>query len=63
MHTTESRGAVDVAKKALVLLVIGFAIFYLLTAPEGAADSVKGAFTAVLDGFEQVMRFFNRLVS
>lgn len=51
------------AKKALALLVLGFAAFYLLTAPEGAAESVRGAFAAVIDGFGQVMRFFDRLVA
>lgn len=48
-------------RKVIVLLAIGFAAFYLLSAPVGAADSIKGAFTAVIDGFEQVMRFADRL--
>lgn len=49
------------AKKAIVLLVIGFAVYYLLTAPQGAADSVRGAFGAIIGGFGQVMTFVNRL--
>lgn len=48
-------------KKALVLLVIGFAVFYLLSTPEGAADAVRNAFSAVLEGFGQLMRFFSSL--
>lgn len=50
-------------KKALVLLVVAFCAYYLLTAPDGAADSVKTASGAVVDGCGQVLRFFNRLVS
>lgn len=48
-------------KKAIVLLAVGFAAYYLFTAPAGAADAVKGAADAVIDGFGQVMRFFDRL--
>lgn len=50
-----------VLKKVIALLVVGFAIYYLLTAPEGAALSVRNAFNAVLDGFSQVMVFVNKL--
>lgn len=48
-------------KKAIVLIVAGFAIFYLLTAPQGAADSVRGAFGAIIDAFGQLVTFINRL--
>lgn len=46
-----------------MLLVVGFAIYYLLTAPAGAADAVRNAFGAVLEGFGQVMVFANNLFS
>lgn len=50
-------------KKVLTLLVIGFAVYYLLTAPQGAADAVSNAFGAVIDGFGQVGVFVNELVA
>ncbi|MGA8987943.1 hypothetical protein [Aeromicrobium sp.] len=50
-------------KKVLTLLVVGFAIYYLLTAPAGAADAVSNAFGAVLDGFQQLGVFVNELVA
>jgi hypothetical protein len=55
-------GVVDVvAKKGLALLVAGFAAFYLLSQPESAADAVRGAVGAVMEGFEQIVRFITRL--
>lgn len=50
-----------VLKKVIALLVVGFAVYYLLTAPEGAAESVRNAFSAVMDAFSQVMVFVNKL--
>lgn len=52
-----------VAKKGLALLVVGFAAFYLLTQPESAADAVRGAVGAVIEAFEQLVRFITRLFS
>ena len=48
-------------KKVLVLLVAAFVVYYLLTAPAGAADAVNGAFSAVIDAFGQIFIFFERL--
>ena len=50
-------------KKVVTLLALGFVVYYLLTAPEGAAEAVKNASGAVIEGFGQVMRFFNELAS
>jgi hypothetical protein len=50
-----------VAKKALLLLVVAFAIFYVLARPAGAGDSVQGAAEALGEGFRQVIRFFTAL--
>lgn len=50
-------------KKVFVLLVAGFAVYYLLTAPEGAADAIRNAFNAVIDAFGQIMVFANNLRS
>lgn len=52
-----------VLKKVLVLLVAGFAVYYLLTAPEGAAVAIRNAFNAVIDAFGQIMVFSNKLLS
>ncbi|MGH3448594.1 MAG: hypothetical protein ACRDQA_17840 [Nocardioidaceae bacterium] len=51
----------DTVKKGVVLLAVAFGVFYLLTQPEGAADAIRGAFGAVKDGADQVVRFFNAL--
>jgi hypothetical protein len=50
-------------KKVLLLLVIGFAIFYLLTRPEGAATAVEDATAGVVGAFESFARFLSSLVS
>ena len=46
-----------------MLLVAGFAVYYLLTAPEGAAVAIRNAFNAVIDAFGQIMVFSNKLLS
>lgn len=51
----------DVARKAVVLLVIAFAAFYLVSQPEGAADAVRGALAAVVDAFDAIIRFSSAL--
>ncbi|MBA3234197.1 MAG: hypothetical protein H0T17_09685 [Propionibacteriales bacterium] len=53
----------DVAKKGITFLVLAFAVFYLLTQPEAAANAIKGAGQAVIDGFEQLVRFLSALAS
>jgi hypothetical protein len=52
-----------VLKKVAALLVIGFIVYYLLTAPAGAADAVSGAFDAVIDAFGQVGIFVDELAT
>lgn len=44
-------------------LVVIFALFYMITRPEAAADAVQGAFSAVWTGAEAVGRFFTSLAS
>ena len=51
----------DVARKAVYLLVIGFAVYYLVSQPEGAADAVRGALAAVGDAMNAIIRFFSAL--
>ncbi|HEX6327282.1 MAG TPA: hypothetical protein VFZ72_11995 [Jiangellaceae bacterium] len=48
-------------KKVLTVLAIAFAAYYLITAPEAAADAVSGAASAVASLFESVIRFFTEL--
>lgn len=50
-------------KKALVILVVGFAVFYLLTEPAAAADAIEGALDAVMEAFGAVAVFFEELIS
>lgn len=52
-----------VLKKGLVLLVVAFCVYYLLTAPAGAANAVSDAAGAVIDGFSQVGVFVNELIA
>ncbi len=52
-----------VVKKVIMLLVVGFGVYYLLTAPAGAADAVSNAAGAVMDAFSQVGVFVNELVA
>ncbi len=60
-HPIDNNG--DVLKKVITLLVVGFGVYYLLTAPAGAADAVSNAASAVIDAFSQVGVFVNELVA
>lgn len=50
-------------KKILTLLVVGFAVFYLLTEPAAAADAVSGAVEGVMHAFANVTVFVSQLAS
>jgi hypothetical protein len=52
-----------VLKKVIMLLVVGFAIYYLLTTPADAADAVSSAFSGTMDAFQRVGVFFDELVN
>ncbi len=52
-----------VLKKVFLLLLIGFAIYYLLSTPDDAADFVSSAFSGIIDAFQQVGVFFNELTN
>jgi hypothetical protein len=52
-----------VLKKVIMILVLGFAIYWLLNAPAGAAESVRGAVNAVLDAFARILVFVQELFS
>ena len=51
----------DAVKKTITILVVGFAAFYLLSQPENAANAIQTAFQAVVDAFQQIIRFFTAL--
>jgi hypothetical protein len=48
-------------RKLLVGLVVAFALFYLVTQPQGAADAVRGAASAVMVAFDSLIKFFTAL--
>ena len=50
-------------KKVLLLLVVAFAVYYLLQTPQGAADAVSNAASALMDAFQQVGVFVDSLTS
>lgn len=50
-------------QKLLVGLVVAFALFYLLSQPQGAAEAVKGAGSAVGVAFNNVIQFISALFS
>lgn len=57
------RKDVPVFKKVLTVLAIAFAIYYLISAPEGAAAAVQGALGAVALAFEAIITFVTELFS
>lgn len=48
-------------KKILLVLVVTFAVFYLVTRPEDAAAAVRGAFDAIASAFASIITFFTSL--
>jgi Na+/H+ antiporter NhaD/arsenite permease-like protein len=48
-------------RKLLVGLVVAFALFYLFTQPQGAAEAVRGAAGAVVVAFNSVIEFITAL--
>ncbi len=52
-----------VLKKVFLLLLVGFAIYYLLSTPDDAANFVSSSFSGIMDAFQQVGVFFNELIN
>lgn len=48
-------------KRIVVTIVVIFALFYLFTKPESAAEAVKTAGGAVGSAFDSIVTFFNAL--
>jgi hypothetical protein len=49
-------------KKVLTWLVIAFAVFYVIQAPEASADLVRNAGSALGDAAQSLAQFFGSLV-
>ena len=52
-----------IVKRIVIILVIAFAAFYLITRPHDAANAVEGAVTAVWNAGAALVTFFTQLVS
>ena len=48
-------------KKALLVLLVGFLIFYLVSRPESAADAVQAVIDAIALAFRSIVTFFTSL--
>jgi hypothetical protein len=48
-------------KKLLGVVAIAFAVFYMMTQPNEAADAVRGAVSIVGDAFESFVTFVTAL--
>ncbi|MGZ4495110.1 MAG: hypothetical protein ACXVWU_10455 [Nocardioides sp.] len=48
-------------RKLLVGLVVAFALYYLVTEPQGAAAAVRGAADAVQVAFASIVKFITAL--
>ncbi|PJJ56420.1 hypothetical protein CLV56_0628 [Mumia flava] len=50
-------------KKALIWILIGFVIYFLVTSPDGAAGFVETIWDFILDLFEAMADFLESLLS
>jgi hypothetical protein len=50
-------------KRIIVFLVVGFALFYLISNPEGAANGVSAIFQALARVFQSIITFFQALAT
>ena len=48
-------------KRILLVLVVGFCLFYLIQQPEGAASAVRTVFGALARAFRSIITFFTSL--
>lgn len=50
-------------KKVLIILLVGFLLYYLFTRPGDSADFIQDVVDGIVEGFNQVVDFFERLAS
>lgn len=48
-------------RKVIIILVIAFIVYFLLTQPEGMADLLGGIGSWIADLFEAIITFFTEL--
>jgi hypothetical protein len=50
-------------KRFIIFLVVGFALFYLIANPEGAANAVRAVINALAVVLRSILIFFQSLAS
>lgn len=50
-------------KKTLIILIVGFLLYYLFTRPGDSADFIQSVVNGIVEGFNQIVDFFERLAS
>ena len=53
----------DVGQEDSLILIVGFALFYLITQPVAAANAVTTVFGAIVKAFHSIVVFFTSLAS
>jgi hypothetical protein len=53
----------SLAKRVIVILIVGFFLFYLISQPESAAAAVRTVFNALAIAFRAVVQFFSALAA
>jgi len=48
-------------KRIIIFLIVGFALFYLISQPEAAANAVQAVFAALAKVFRSIIIFFQSL--
>ncbi len=48
-------------KRILLILVVGFCLFYVIQQPQGAAAAVRTVFNALARAFRSIVVFFTSL--
>ena len=48
-------------KRILLVLAVGFCLYYLVNQPEGAAGAVRTVFAALATAFFSILTFFTSL--
>lgn len=49
-------------KKAIIVILVIFVVYFLLTNPTGSADVVELAFDGIVNAFDQVATFVQNLL-
>lgn len=50
-------------KKTIIILIVGFLLYYLFTRPGDSADFIQSIVDAIVEGFNQIVDFFERLAA